>query len=470
MNDNNTFNRNNDKNSVDPLDNIMDKTNEELDPRQTTFLKNENLDIKNSSMNIENQEKILIEMQNRKQNEINSIIVKEKLEKEELKKEKRKKARKKFLKSTAVASCFLFFGIGVGSGGVISKNVISKQEQSNFKFNIENVSNQNLNESLMLISNSASSIFKEVGDSVVNISTKSKSYGFFNQTLENVGSGSGIIYKVEDNKVYIITNNHVIENAQYVTISVTGEEQIEASLIGSDPSSDLAVLSVKKSDMNKIGIENINVAKFADSDRVEVGDFVFPIGNALGRGKTMTQGMISAQNKVINIDGKNLTVLQTDAAINPGNSGGALMNINGEVVGINTAKLSSSAIEGIGYAIPTNIALEVVDQIIENGFVQRPYLGISGRTITEKIKEIYGIKTNGVLVANVEKGSNADKAGILQTDIITNFNGIEIKSIEDLSEAIKKCKANDTVSIKIIRNGSDELTLSVKLAPSTTPF
>ena len=222
--------------------------------------------------------------------------------------------------------------------------------------------------------------------------------------------------------------------------------------------------------MNNAGIKDITVAKFANSDNVEVGDFVFPIGNALGRGKTMTQGMISAQNKQIDIDGKNLTVIQTDAAINPGNSGGALMNSDGEVVGINTAKLSSSAIEGIGYAIPSNIAIDIADQIINNGYVERPYFGIMGKTITENTKRIYNLNTTGVIVVEVEEDSNAERAGLKAGDIITDFNGQKIETLDDLSGAINKCKPNDTVSFNIIRNGREEMTLNVTLTPSNTSF
>ena len=414
-------------------------------------------------------EENILEDNERKKEEIKALIAKEKAEKKQQQKNKRKKAAKVILKSGAVASCCLFLGVGIGAGAIVSKNVISKREQSNFKFNVSDVSQASLEENVILTSNSASSIFKEVGDSVVNISTK-VSGGFFYSELQDLGSGSGIIYKVDGDKVYILTNNHVIEGASYVTISVTGNEQVEANLVGTDPSSDLAVLSVSKKDMNNAGIKDITVAKFANSDNVEVGDFVFPIGNALGRGKTMTQGMISAQNKQINIDGKNLTVIQTDAAINPGNSGGALMNSDGEVVGINTAKLSSSAIEGIGYAIPSNIAIDIADQIINNGYVERPYFGIMGKTITENTKRIYNLNTTGVIVVEVEEDSNAERAGLKAGDIITDFNGQKIETLDDLSGAINKCKPNDTVSFNIIRNGREEMTLNVTLTPSNTSF
>lgn len=461
---------NTNNNNID--NNIENKNieNEEIKIEDTKKQDDNIIDITeiDNSDNYKGEENILEESE-RKKEEIKALIAKEKAEKKQQQRNKRKKATKVILKSGAVASCCLFLGVGIGTGAIVSKNVISKKEQSNFKFNVSDVSQASLEDNVILTSNSASSIFKEVGDSVVNISTK-VSGGFFNSELQDLGSGSGIIYKVDGDKVYILTNNHVIEGASYVTISVTGNEQVEANLVGTDPSSDLAVLSVSKKDMNNAGIKDITVAKFANSDNVEVGDFVFPIGNALGRGKTMTQGMISAQNKQINIDGKNLTVIQTDAAINPGNSGGALMNSDGEVVGINTAKLSSSAIEGIGYAIPSNIAIDIADQIINNGYVERPYFGIMGKTITENTKRIYNLNTTGVIVVEVEEDSNAERSGLKAGDIITDFNGQKIETSDDLSGAINKCKPNDTVSFNIIRNGREEMTLNVTLTPSNTSF
>lgn len=441
--------------------------NKDFENKNLNEIDKENLKIEMNEI-IENTKDLEKTEEQLKREELKAIILKEKEEKKEKQKQKRKKVKKVVFKTSMALSCCLCVGAGIGIGSVTSKAFIAKKEQSSFKFEIPEVSDK-LKDNAILTSASASTIFKEVGDSVVNISTKATS-GFFSNELRDLGSGSGIIYKVDGDKVYIITNNHVIEGAQYVTISVTGEEQVEANLIGADPRSDLAVLSVSKNDMKQSGIQNVNVAKFANSDEVEVGDFVFPIGNALGRGKVMTQGMISAQNKQINIDGKDLTVIQTDAAINPGNSGGALMNAEGEVVGINTAKLSSSAIEGIGYAIPSNIAKDIVDQIIDNGFVERPHFGIMAKTITEKTKRIYGINTNGVIVIEVEKGSNAEKAGLKTGDIIVSFNGEQIKTVDDLSNAINKCKPNDTVSFDILREISKPMTLTVTLSSDKTNF
>lgn len=416
---------------------------------------NDNKESYNSNQNfILNNETIAHTDTKTSNTEINNIINSEEIKFQ--KEKKQKKVNKVCAKALTAAACFAFLGAGVGSGYVIAKNYSVKYEEENFKFD---VSNTHLTpEEISLTSNSIASVFEDVGDSVVNISTITASRSIFSGT----GSGSGIIYKIDGDNVYIITNNHVVENAAAVTVSITGKEQVSAKLIGADASSDLAVISVSKKSMQQAGIQDINVAKFADSDQVKVGEFVFPIGNALGLGKTITQGIISAQNKTINIDGKELTVLQTDAAINPGNSGGALINSNGEVVGINTAKLASSAIEGIGYAIPTNIAIKVVDDIIENGSVQKPFLGIQGQTITEDIKAIFNLSTGGVLILSVEEGSSAYNAGLVPTDIITAFNGNKIETLEDLSNAIKNVKTGDVIKVSIIRNGFQEMDVDVK--------
>lgn len=371
-----------------------------------------------------------------------------------------KKVNKFFKKGFVAVSCATFLGVGIGAGYVIAQNYISTYEKNNFSFDKDAKNNDMSTQAINYQASGIAKVFEQVSNSVVNISTLTSSRGIFSSV--GSGSGSGIIYKIDNDDVYIITNNHVIENATTVTISVTGKEQISAKFIGSDPSSDIAIIATSKKLMEDAGITDIKPAKFADSDQIKVGDFVFPIGNALGRGKTITQGIISAQNKQINVDGTQLTVLQTDAAINPGNSGGALINYNGEVVGINTAKLSSYAIEGIGYAIPSNIALKVANNIIQNGSTQKPYLGIQGQTITPEIKEVFNLFTDGVLIVDVEEGGSAEKAGLIPTDIITQFDGKEIKTLEDLSKAIQEVK-NDVVNVTVIRNGFQEINIEVKL-------
>ena len=384
-------------------------------------------------------------------------------------KNKNKKAEKIAIKIGFVAVCFASIGLGLGMGLNISKGLVLKYEQNQFKFNVASNLEEDTN-LLLTSSNNIVSILKEISGSVVNISTTSTSRDFFNQIYKNSGSGSGIIYKIEGDKIYIATNNHVVENSETVTVSITGSEQIPANLIGKDPSSDLAVISINKKHLEELNIKDIKVAKFGDSNNIEVGEYVFPIGNALGKGKTVTQGIISAQNKEINIDGKKLTVLQTDAAINPGNSGGALVNTDGEVIGINTAKLSDSAIEGIAYAIPSNVAVKVLDEIIENGSIEKPFLGIMGFTLTEDLKVLYNLTTDGVFVTNVEENSNAERAGLRATDIITSFNGNTVTKIEDISNILSTLKIGDTITLEVIRSGVNKVSLTTVLEGITVNF
>lgn len=386
--------------------------------------------------------------------------------------EKKKKKFKKNVKiAVAVVACCASVGVGLGFGyNTSNKFTASKENEQGLKFQFPDTtasadSKDNTDDNVILTgTNTIAPIINKVKDSVVNISIKTQSTNFFNQVYESTGAGSGIIFEQDDKKVYILTNNHVIDGASSVQISITGTEQVNASLVGKDASSDLALIYVLKSDLQKAGINEVKCATFADSDQMEVGEYVLAVGNALGEGKTVTQGIISAQNKEINIDGKKLTVLQTDAAINPGNSGGALINTDGEVVGINTAKLASSSVEGIGYAIPSSYAKKIVSEIKENGSIERPYLGISGFTINDKFKATYNLDIDGVFLSKVEENSAAANAGLRYTDIITGFNGEKITTIEQLSEAISKCKVNDTVTIDFIRNGTTEMSATATLS------
>ena len=360
--------------------------------------------------------------------------------------------------------------------GLNTSKAITDAFTGGFSFSDSTVSSDN-NSATVTASNlvasedSIAKVVASVENSIVNISIRAQSSAdWFGQTYESEGSGSGIIYKVDGDIVYIVTNNHVVESANSVTVSITGDEQVSAKLVGKDASSDLAVISVSKADLSAAGVTNITAAKFGNSDDMHVGETVIPIGNALGQGKTATLGIISAQNKEINIDGKKLTVIQTDAAINPGNSGGALVNTAGEVIGINTAKLSSSAVEGIGYAIPISSAQTIIQTLMTNGTVDKPYLGIQGYTIDENFEKIYGINIPGVFISNIETNSAAEKAGLQVSDIITAIDGTAVADIETLSKEISKHKSNDKITLTIIRNGRQEMTITATLQNQNEQF
>lgn len=379
-----------------------------------------------------------------------------------------KKKNKGLLRKTVTVGlvgsilCGSSLGLCMGIGLNASKNIFSKTAQPfTFATPSENVNGVSAN--ITPSTDTVVSTINKVTNSIVNISIVTETSTFFNQTYESEGAGSGIIYSQDAEKVYIVTNNHVVEDAKKVEISITGDESVPAKLVGKDASSDLAVISVLKSDLTSAGIEKVDTAVFGDSSSLQVGEYVIAIGNAMGLGKTSTRGIVSAVDKEINIDGKTLTMVQTDAAINPGNSGGALVNTKGEVIGINTAKLSSSSVEGTGYAIPTNLAKEIITSLMETGTVDKPYLGITGYTIDEDFKLMYNIDYNGVFIRGVEQGSAAENAGLQATDIITAFNGTNISTIQELSAAISKCKSGDKVNISIIRNGYEPMNVAVTL-------
>ncbi len=389
----------------------------------------------------------------------------------------KKKKNRKFLKRT-VAACatIAVFGGSIGFGVMMGNRTaeLAESEQGSdyvdFKFN-------ELPEAKQLSisdNNEVIKIVKSASSSVVNISIKAQQTDFFNQVYENTGSGSGIIYKEDSDKYYIVTNNHVVDGATSISISITGTEQIPAKLVGKDAQSEVAVISVKKSDIQNANITDIKVAEFADSSQVEVGEYVLAIGNALGQGKTVTQGIISAQNKQVNIDGKKLTVLQTDAAINPGNSGGALVNSTGKIIGMNTAKLTSSSsgttVEGTGYALPSSSVKQIADELIENGTISKPYLGIAGFTMTDDFISMYNLNTKGVFITGVRDGGSAAVAGLKYSDIITGMNGTAITSMEELSAALSKCKVGDEVTINIVRNGREAMTVTAKLTDMNSGF
>ena len=361
-------------------------------------------------------------------------------------------------------------GFGLNTSKAITNAITGGFSFSN-STNSNTTSAQATSANLVASEDSIAKVVSSVENSIVNISIKAQSAtNWLGQVYESEGSGSGIIYKIDGDTVYIITNNHVVESANSVTISVTGTEQVNAKLVGKDASSDLAVISVSKADLAKAGVANVTAAKFGNSDNMKVGENVIAIGNALGQGKTATLGIISAQNKEINIDGKKLTVIQTDAAINPGNSGGALVNTSGEVIGINTAKLSSDAVEGTGYSIPISSAQTIIQTLMTNGTVDKPYLGIQGYTIDENFEKIYGINIPGVFISKVETNSAAEIAGLQVSDIITAIDNTAIADIETLSKEISKHKSNDKVTFTIIRNGSQQMTVTATLQNQNEQF
>ena len=286
---------------------------------------------------------------------------------------------------------------------------------------------------------------KKVGPAVVGITNKAYVRDFFNRVqLAERGTGSGVIY---DKAGYIATNNHVVEGASEIIVSLPDGRTFKGKVLGADAVTDLAVV--------KIEADNLTVAEFGDSDSLQVGEPAIAIGNPLGmefRG-SVTAGVISALNRSIEIGERKFNLIQTDAAINPGNSGGALVNADGEVVGINSAKIAVSGVEGIGFAIPVNTAQPILDELAHKGRVARPYLGAS--LMDKDIAARYGFEINlhgGIYLVKVVAGSPAAKAGIRPGDIILSFNGSKVSSAMDLRSKLSECKVGDRVDVQIWRN------------------
>ncbi|WP_147534731.1 S1C family serine protease [Bacillus marasmi] len=316
--------------------------------------------------------------------------------------------------------------------------------------------------------NSISDMVETASKSIVgvtNIQQAKNRYTSQNQTVKS-GTGSGVIFKIVDNSAYIVTNNHVIEGASEVEITLENGQKTNAKIIGADALTDLAVLEIDAKNVS-------NVLSFADSSTVRAGDQVVAIGNPLGLdlSGTVTQGIVSGVDRSMSVSTSSgewdLDVIQTDAAINPGNSGGALLNTDGQVIGINSLKISESGIEGLGFAIPSNDVIPIVNELISKGKITRPYLGVSLTDLeqipAQYLQDLPENITNGTMVTNLNPDSAASKAGLKVQDIIVSFNETEIDGASDLRKILyTQLKVGEKVKIGVYRNGKLE-TITVTL-------
>lgn len=307
-----------------------------------------------------------------------------------------------------------------------------------------------------------SSVVDEVMPSIVAITnTGTVTYNSFfgKKSQQSQSCGSGIIVSEDDDYLYIATNNHVVADSEELTVQFDDDSVVKAEIRGTDPDDDLAVVRVKKSDLGKDTYSNIKIATIGDSDSVAVGSPAIAIGNALGYGQSVTTGIVSALNRTVTTQdsqtGETVTnnnLIQTDAAINPGNSGGALLNENGEVIGINSVKYSSTDVEGIGYAIPMSVAKPIIESLIQDGKYtneNQAYLGIKGGDVSSEMVA-YGFP-QGVYVSSVSAGSGAANAGLQEGDIITAVDSTKISSMTELQSALKSYQAGDKVTLTVAR-------------------
>lgn len=304
--------------------------------------------------------------------------------------------------------------------------------------------------------------------SIVAITNKSvqevQSFGFYGwgtQQYEAESAGSGIIIGENDTEIIIVSNAHVVEGAQTLTVCFIDGEAYEAETRGASKNDDLAIVVVKKDIIKGSTLEEIKVAKLGNSDDLQIGEQVVAIGNALGYGQSVTTGIVSALNRTLDGDDSETTFIQTDAAINPGNSGGALLNMNGELIGINSAKLANTKIEGMGYAIPISRANPILDSLMNLASREKldaadsGYLGIVGFSVTSDVAKKYGIP-EGIYLSEVGEETPAGQAGLKKGDVIIKFDGVSIDSIEKLKERLQYYKPGERVEVEVARTDEGE--------------
>lgn len=313
--------------------------------------------------------------------------------------------------------------------------------------------------------------------SIVNNFTETANVFGQQYTQEEAASGSGIIVGKTDDELLIVSNNHVVESADTLTVTFIDGSEAQAQVKGLDSDMDLAVIAVSLNDLSDDTKNAITVATLGSSDDLKLGEPVIAIGNALGYGQSVTNGIVSALNREITLEnGATGTFIQTNAAINPGNSGGALLNMNGEVIGINSNKIGGTTVEGMGYAIPITSASPIIADLMERQTRTKVaedevgYIGISLQEVTSQISQMYNMP-EGIYVVSVEEGSAAANAGIMKGDIITKFDGSSISSYSDLQKMLQYYAAGDSATITVQRpqNGeyvSIELNLTLGSRPA----
>ncbi len=292
------------------------------------------------------------------------------------------------------------------------------------------------------------------------------------RTVEVPSSGSGIIVGQNDSELLIVTNNHVVEDSNQLTVTFIDNSQVNATIKGTDAEQDLAVIAVSLKDIPAEAMSQIKIATLGDSDALKVGQGVVAIGNALGYGQSVTVGYISALDREVKTDETDVKkLLQTDAAINPGNSGGALLNMRGEVIGINSAKYSSTEVEGMGYAIPVSQVKDIINQLMnrkvrtEVAQAQQGYLGIQGQNIDDNAASMYGMP-KGIYVYKIVENGAASKSELKEKDIITKFDGQSVRTMADLKDLLKYYRSGETVDLTVqsLENGEyQERTVSITL-------
>ena len=403
---------------------------------------------------------------------------------------KEKKPHKNLMRAAAVAGFAVLFGV-VSSAVFLATNVVGgrllglRSSDGTTTTSSDKISNGTaLSTSSSVVTSDVSDVVDKVMPSIVSITSMSvqEVQSFFGGTYEQTseGAGTGIIIGKNDTELLIVTNNHVVEGSDTLTVTFNDQSSVEANIKGTDAAYDVAVIAVALDQISDDTMSAISVATLGDSTNLKIGEPAIAIGNALGYGQSVTTGVISALDRSVSTTDtqtgetqeSGAKLIQTDAAINPGNSGGALVNVNGEVIGINSAKLTGESVEGIGYAIPISDVSDLIQNLMnqetktkvpEN---ERGLLGITGMSVSDAFSQQIDVPA-GVYVMEVSSGSGADKAGMTKGSIITAINGSSIDSMEALQEQLQYYAKGETVSLTILvpqSNGEyDEQTLDVTL-------
>lgn len=403
---------------------------------------------------------------------------------------KEKKTHKNMMRAAAVAGFAILFGV-VSSAVFLATNVVGGRllglgsSDGTITASSDKISNgTTLSTSSSVVTSDVSDVVDKVMPSIVSITSMSvqEVQSFFGGTYEQTseGAGTGIIIGKNDTELLIVTNNHVVEGSDTLTVTFNDQSSVEANIKGTDATYDVAVIAVALDQISDDTMNEISVATLGDSTNLKIGEPAIAIGNALGYGQSVTTGVISALDRSVSTTDtqtgetqeSGAKLIQTDAAINPGNSGGALVNVNGEVIGINSAKLTGESVEGIGYAIPISDVSDLIQNLMnqetktkvpEN---ERGLLGITGMSVSDAFSQQIDVPA-GVYVMEVSSGSGADEAGMTKGSIITAINGSSIDSMEALQEQLQYYAKGETVSLTILvpqSNGEyDEQTLDVTL-------
>ena len=370
------------------------------------------------------------------------------------------KPKKGYMKKVAlVVGAAVLFGAVGGVTMQGTRYLTGKLLGKNTKSTVgttKTVSNAKLTTSTSTVTSDVSDIVENTLPSIVSITNMSvqEVQNFFGgiSQQESESAGSGIIISQNDSELLVVTNNHVVEGSDTLTVTFNDGNSVEAQIKGTDSARDLAVVAVPLDKISDDTMNAIKVATLGDSDSLKVGEPAIAIGNALGYGQSVTTGIVSATRRTI--DGFDGEYIQTDAAINPGNSGGALLNANGEVIGINSAKINSSAVEGMGFAIPISDASDVIQNLMNKetrskvSDEERGYLGIEGYDVSEEGAQMYNMPT-GVYVKEVMSGGGAEKAGLTKGSIITGFEGSSISGMSSLQEQLQYYKAGEEVTLTV---------------------